>query len=301
MPRASSVTKKARHKKVLKLAKGYRGSNSKLYRTAKQQVMRALRFQFRDRKQKKRNFRKLWITRINAACRINGISYSQFINGLKKSGVEINRKMLAYLAVNDEKAFAEIVKEAKKGLKKDPNENVKKVLPELVVPTVGVKSLKSKKQAKKETPKMETKTPAIKEEPKKEQVKKEPKVKITTAKKITTKIEEKPKKEETPKGVIKAKKGEVKIVKSDKPKKIKTKAEPKAPIKTKAEPVKLQKKVKPKEKTIKKRGATESFTKEELSKKTVAELKALAKSLSLQKYSTLKKAELVDYIYKNLY
>ena len=114
MPRAkSSVVSHKRHKKILKLAKGYRGSKSKLFRVANQQVMKSLMYAYRDRRVKKRDFRKLWITRINAAARNNGLSYSRFINGLKKSGIDINRKMLADLAVNDSKAFSQLVEMAK--------------------------------------------------------------------------------------------------------------------------------------------------------------------------------------------
>ncbi len=117
MPRAkSSVVSRNRHRKVLKLAKGYRASRSKLFRVANQAVMKALFYAYRDRRQKKRDFRKLWIARINAATRINGLSYSRFINGLKKSGVEVNRKMLADLAVNDAKAFNQLVEVAKSNL-----------------------------------------------------------------------------------------------------------------------------------------------------------------------------------------
>ena len=99
---------KARHKKVLKAAKGYFGSKHRLYKTAKEQLMHSGQYAFRDRKQKKRDFRKLWITRINAAARMNGTTYSKLIAGLKKANVSINRKMLAELAVNDMKAFEEI-------------------------------------------------------------------------------------------------------------------------------------------------------------------------------------------------
>ena len=106
---------KARHKKVLKAAKGYFGSKHRLYKTAKEQLMHSGQYAFRDRKQKKREFRKLWITRINAACRQNDISYSRFIEGLTKAGVEINRKMLSEIAINDPKAFTELVKVAKDG------------------------------------------------------------------------------------------------------------------------------------------------------------------------------------------
>ncbi|OPL10497.1 MAG: 50S ribosomal protein L20 [Firmicutes bacterium ML8_F2] len=98
-----------RRKKILKLAKGYYGAKSKLFRVANQQVMRSLSYAYRDRKQRKRDFRKLWIARINAAARTGGLSYSRFINGLKKADVQINRKVLADLAVNDKEAFARLV------------------------------------------------------------------------------------------------------------------------------------------------------------------------------------------------
>ena len=104
---------KKRHKKVLKLAKGYYGARSKQYRTAKQAVMRAMAHSFAGRKQTKRDFRRLWITRINAAARINGISYSRFMNGLKISGVNINRKMLAEMAIHDAPGFAKLADMAK--------------------------------------------------------------------------------------------------------------------------------------------------------------------------------------------
>ncbi len=107
---------KARHKKVLKLAKGYFGSKHRLYKTAKEQVMHSFMYAFRDRKQNKRNFRKLWIVRINAACRENEISYSKFINGLTKAGVTINRKMLAEVAIDSPKEFANLVAIAKDAL-----------------------------------------------------------------------------------------------------------------------------------------------------------------------------------------
>lgn len=105
-----------RRKRTLKLAKGYYGSKHALYRTAKQQVMKSYQYAYRDRRQRKRNFRRLWITRINAAARMNGMSYSVFMNGLKKAGINMNRKMLADLAVNDADAFAEIAEQAKKAL-----------------------------------------------------------------------------------------------------------------------------------------------------------------------------------------
>ena len=104
---------RARHKKILKLAKGYRGAKSKLFRTANQAVMKSLAYAYRDRKAKKREFRQLWIARINAAARANGISYSRFMNGLKNNGIEINRKMLAEIAVSDPAAFAKLVEKVK--------------------------------------------------------------------------------------------------------------------------------------------------------------------------------------------
>ena len=107
---------RARRKKALKEAKGYFGSKHRLYKTAKEQVMHSGAYAYRDRKVRKRDFRKLWITRINAACRLNEISYSKFINGLNKAGIEINRKMLAEIAIDDEKAFSELVKAAKNAL-----------------------------------------------------------------------------------------------------------------------------------------------------------------------------------------
>lgn len=104
---------KKKHNRVLKLAKGYRGARSKQYRVAKQSVMRALASSYAGRKERKRQFRQLWIARINAAARINGISYSQFMHGLKVAGVDINRKMLAEMAVNDAEGFAALAELAK--------------------------------------------------------------------------------------------------------------------------------------------------------------------------------------------
>lgn len=109
----NSVATRARRKKVLKKAEGYFGSKHRLYKTAHEQVMHSERYAYRDRKQTKRNFRKLWITRINAECRNNDISYSRFIDGLNKAGLEINRKMLSELAIQDKEAFANLVKIAK--------------------------------------------------------------------------------------------------------------------------------------------------------------------------------------------
>lgn len=143
---------RARRKKVLKEAKGYFGSKHRLYKTAHEQVMHSGQYAFRDRRQNKRNFRKLWITRINAACRENEISYSKFINGLNKAGVTINRKMLAELAIDNKEAFANLVVIARDAL--DGKAYV----------------------------------PAVKETSKKEEVKEEVKAeKKTTAKKTTAK------------------------------------------------------------------------------------------------------------------
>ena len=142
----NGATTKARHKKVLKQAKGYFGSKHRLYKTAKEQLMHSGQYAFRDRKQKKRDFRKLWITRINAACRANEISYSRFIEGLTKAGVEVNRKMLSEIAINDPKAFSELVKVAKDG-------KAGKITKQEVV-----------KEEKKVAPKKETKKETVKEE-----------------------------------------------------------------------------------------------------------------------------------------
>lgn len=117
MPRTKrGFVARRRHKKILKLAKGYFGSKSKLFRIANQQVMRSLSYAYRDRKQRKRDFRKLWIARINAAARSGGMSYSRFINGLKKADVQINRKVLADLAVNDKAAFERLVEVARENV-----------------------------------------------------------------------------------------------------------------------------------------------------------------------------------------
>ena len=172
MPRVKGGTiHKARRKKVLKEAKGYFGSKHRLYKTAKEQLMHSGVYAFRDRRAKKRDFRKLWITRINAECRVNEISYSRFINGLNKAGVIINRKMLAEMAVSDKEAFANLVK-----LSKDALEG---------------KMPKEAKVAKKEVAKEEKKETVKKAAPKKETAKKETTKKATTkkapAKKTATK------------------------------------------------------------------------------------------------------------------
>ncbi len=112
------VAARARHKKVLKLAKGYYGHRSRVFRVAKQAVIKAAQYAYRDRHQRKRQFRALWIVRINAACRLHEIRYSEFINGLKKAGIELDRKVMADMAIFDVDAFADLVKQAKKALEK---------------------------------------------------------------------------------------------------------------------------------------------------------------------------------------
>jgi len=174
---------KARHKKVLKEAKGYVGSKHRLYKTAKEQLMHSGQYAFRDRKQKKRDFRKLWITRINAACRQNDISYSRFIEGLTKAGVEVNRKMLSEIAINDPKAFSELVKVAKDG-------KAGKIKPATEVTgnevTIGAKKATTKKAEVKEDKKEEKKPAAKKTTAKKEVKEEKPVAKKTTVKKTTT-------------------------------------------------------------------------------------------------------------------
>ena len=159
---------RARRKKVLKQAKGYFGSKHRLYKTAHEQVMHSGVYAFRDRKQNKRNFRKLWITRINAGCRENEISYSRFINGLNKAGVTINRKMLSELSIDNKEAFADLVVIAKDALEG------KAYTPK----TVSAKKEETVKEVKEE--KSTKKAPAKKETAKK----------TTTTKKTTKKTEE---------------------------------------------------------------------------------------------------------------
>ena len=145
---------RARRKKVLKEAKGYFGSKHRLYKTAHEQVMHSGQYAFRDRKQNKRNFRKLWITRINAACRENEISYSKFIDGLNKAGIAINRKMLAELAIDQKEAFSDLVSIAKDclaGKGYTPKE-------------VKAEEVKVNKEDKKETKKTTTKKASVKKE-----------------------------------------------------------------------------------------------------------------------------------------
>ena len=159
---------KARHKKVLKEAKGYFGSKHRLYKSAKEQLMHSGQYAFRDRKQKKRDFRKLWITRINAACRENEISYSRFIEGLNKAGVEVNRKMLSEIAINDREAFSELVKVAKQAKKDNKTVTKNEVKTEVTIKS-GSKKTEAKKTVKEEV-KEEKKTTAKKETKKEEKV-----------------------------------------------------------------------------------------------------------------------------------
>ena len=158
---------KARHKKVLKQAKGYFGSKHRLYKTAKEQLMHSGQYAFRDRKQKKRDFRKLWITRINAACRENEISYSKFIDGLNKAGLTVNRKMLSELAIDNPKAFSDLVviakdalagkeyKPAKVALEKKTEKKETKVAAKKTTKTATKKKAETAKTTKKTTKKEE--------------------------------------------------------------------------------------------------------------------------------------------------
>ena len=199
MPRVKGgYTTRRRRKAVLKLAKGYYGSKHTIYRTAHEQVMRSLRYAFRDRKARKREFRKLWITRINAACQLNDIKYSRFINGLNNADVVINRKMLADMAVNDPEGFKKLVEVAKKAAPKAKNEE------KVVVLTTASKAEKAaalaeeakaqKKPAKKAAAKKEE---VVAEVAKEEAPKKTAAKKTTTAKKATADKEAAPKKAAT--------------------------------------------------------------------------------------------------------
>ena len=119
MPRVKTgVVRRRRHKKILKLAKGFYSGRRKHYRKAKEQLERSMYYSFRDRKQKKRDFRKLWIIRINAACRLNGMNYSTFINGLSRAGIELDRKVLADMAMNDAAGFSTVAAASKAALSK---------------------------------------------------------------------------------------------------------------------------------------------------------------------------------------
>jgi len=146
---------KNRRKKILKLAKGYFGSKHKLYKTAKEQVMHSLKYAYRDRKQNKREMRKLWITRINAACRMNDISYSKFISGLNKAGVEINRKMLSEIAIDDAQAFTNLVNMAKDALAgKTIKQEVKTVKAEKTTENKETKTSTKKEEVKEDLSKL---------------------------------------------------------------------------------------------------------------------------------------------------
>ena len=176
--KGSNIARK-RRKKVLKEAKGYFGSKHRLYKTAHEQVMNSLSYAFRDRRQKKRDFRKLWIARINAACRMNNITYSRFINGLSKAGITVNRKMLSELAIDNMDAFKDLVTIANDAL------NGKVYTPK----TVAAKKeevVTVKKETAKKAPAKKESTAAKKETT----TKKAPAKKSTTTKK-TTKKEEK--------------------------------------------------------------------------------------------------------------
>ena len=166
---------RARRKKVLKEAKGYFGSKHRLYKTAHEQVMHSGQYAFRDRRQNKRNFRKLWIARINAACRENEISYSKFINGLNIAGIAINRKMLSEMAISDKEGFTELVKIAKDSLEG------KEYKPKAVKIEDKKEEAKADTQKKETTKKTTSKKTEDKEETKKTTTKK------TTTKKTTTK------------------------------------------------------------------------------------------------------------------
>ena len=172
---------RARRKKTLKEAKGYFGSKHRLYKTAKEQLLHSGVYAYRDRRQKKRDFRKLWITRINAACRENEISYSKFINGLNKAGLAVNRKMLSELAIDNPKAFSDLVVIAKEALE---GKEYKPAKVKLETKKSETKEVKEEKVAKK--------APAKKAE---ESTEKKPAAKKTTTKtttkKATTKKEEK--------------------------------------------------------------------------------------------------------------
>ena len=148
MPRVKGgTTTRNRRKKILKLAKGYYGSKHTLYRTANEQVMRSLRYSYRDRKQRKRDFRKLWIARINAGARMHDMSYSRLMYGLKCAGIEINRKMLSELAIHDPKAFEQIVNDAKKAIETGAKPVVKETKAETKVATKEVKVEETKEEA----------------------------------------------------------------------------------------------------------------------------------------------------------
>ena len=182
---------RARRKKVMDRAKGYFGSKHRLYKSAKEQVMHSGKYAYRDRKQKKRDFRKLWITRINAACRENEISYSKFINGLNKAGITINRKMLSELAIDNAKAFTDLVDIAKDALEGKEYKPAKVALEKKTTKKVEAaeKKAPAKKTVAKKTAAKKEGTKTVKKTADKKETKKAPAKKTTTKK--TTKKEEK--------------------------------------------------------------------------------------------------------------
>ena len=182
---------RARRKKTLKEAKGYFGSKHRLYKTAKEQLLHSGVYAYRDRRQKKRDFRKLWITRINAACRENEISYSKFINGLNKAGLTINRKMLSELAIDNAKAFTDLVDIAKDALEGKEYKPAKVALEKKTTKKVEAdeKKAPAKKTVAKKTVAKKEETKTVKKTADKKETKKAPAKKTTTKK--TTKKEEK--------------------------------------------------------------------------------------------------------------
>lgn len=159
MPRVKGgYTTRRRRKAVLKLAKGYYGSKHTLYKTAHEQVMRSLAYAYRDRKTKKREFRKLWISRINAACQLNGMKYSKFINGLALANIAVNRKMLAELAVNDAAGFAGLCEASKKALANKKTVKVESI-PMFKAEPKAVRSAKANAEAPKATKEVKVEAP----------------------------------------------------------------------------------------------------------------------------------------------
>ncbi len=191
----TGVVRRRRHKKVLKLARGFYSGRRKHFRKAKEQLERSLVYAYRDRRNKKRDFRRLWITRINAACRLNGLSYSKFMFGLKQANIELDRKILADMAMNDPKAFEAIAKEAKDAMsgkaKKAPaakapakTATTKKAETKTATSKAkpAAKPAAKKAEPKKATPKAETKAPAKKAPATKAPAKKAPAKKPATKK-----------------------------------------------------------------------------------------------------------------------
>ena len=178
---------RARRKKILKQAKGFFGSKHRLWKTAQEQLMHSGMYAYRDRKQNKRNFRKLWITRINAACRENEISYSKFINGLSKAGLLINRKMLSELAIDNAAAFTDLVEISKSAL--DGKTYQPKVAKKAEVEKKETVKKPTAKEKEVEETLEEEKTPALKKETVKKTAVKKPTVKKETVKKPTVKKE----------------------------------------------------------------------------------------------------------------